>query len=70
MGIMDIIRKRLADLAEGKTGSRATHPHDEDARRRVRQVEISRGRVRFVLTTAGVARVFRKRPFAAWKGGV
>ena len=59
MGIMDIIRKMRAERAAGKTGPRTMHPNYYEAMARVRQLAVSRRRVRFL---ADGSRVIRKRP--------
>jgi hypothetical protein len=55
----------------GPVGTRRfeMHPHYYESQRRIRQILASRRGVRFMQTAAGVARIFRKRPMAAWKGG-
>lgn len=66
MNIMNVLKELLTTRQRVPASGHILHPHDEAGRARAAQLRVSRRRVRF---TADGARIFRKRPMAAWKGG-
>lgn len=70
MRLLEIMTGLIKRSAKAAREDKALHPHDADARERLAQISVSRRPMRWRMTPCGVARVFRKRPMAAWKGEV